>query len=200
MLNVFIKREKWVRQHLQSHAGKTLRFAWKDSSIALDFAIKDGGYLESQYDLLKRPELTFSIAKKKDNLPSVSQGKMVYKLSELLHISGEAGLAQAISEIINNIHWDIEDELARVLGNIPSAYLAAVPQVFYGHVTSIFKNLAFNISEYITEEEELIVSKLLLQQYKYDLNNLNNQVNTLLEQINILRESLRHLKSFQKSC
>ncbi|MCD0506239.1 ubiquinone biosynthesis accessory factor UbiJ, partial [Bordetella petrii] len=121
-LNTLLAREAWARERLARHAGKTVRFAV--GGFAGGLAINSEGYAD-QADQAVVPDVTLTVDPAKLNPLRLLPGQERPDVAEATHIEGEAALARVVADLAANLRWDPEDDLARVVGDIPAARLVA---------------------------------------------------------------------------
>ncbi len=118
-LNALLGREDWARERLPRHAGKTVRFAWGGQGLSL--TISSDGRVDTA-DAAIVPDVT----------PTLQSGRLdPFRLlgggrpdpAEFTHIAGDAALAQVVGDPARELRWDPEDELAKVVGDIPATRL-----------------------------------------------------------------------------
>jgi ubiquinone biosynthesis protein UbiJ len=75
------------------------------------------------------------------------------------HISGSAELAEALGFVLRNIRWDIESDLARLVGDIAAHRLVKGGKSLAAWQLGQARNLALNLAEFYTEEDPLIARR-----------------------------------------
>jgi ubiquinone biosynthesis protein UbiJ len=186
-LNTLLKREDWARERLQRHAGKTVRCALGTSGLAL--TIDSEGYTDVA-DSAVVPDVVLSIMSEKLDVASLLGGGATRDFAELMHISGDAALAQLAADLARNLRWDAEDDLARVVGDIPAVRLMTGVRAVLKGMSTAGGRLVQNVSEYLAEESGLLAGKPLLQQQHHDLSSLADRIDALLQQTAALQARL----------
>ncbi|WP_057046444.1 ubiquinone biosynthesis accessory factor UbiJ [Bordetella pertussis] len=158
-LNALLERESWARDRLARHAGKTVRFAL--GGFALSLTIDSEGRVQ-EADSAVVPNVTLSAAES-SSLARLLPGDGRADFADLTHISGDAALAQVVADLARDLRWDAEDELARVVGDIPAARLLGGARALAGG------RLARNVSEYLAEESAVLVGRPQWEQWRLDL-------------------------------
>jgi ubiquinone biosynthesis protein UbiJ len=77
-----------------------------------------------------------------------------------IQVSGAAELAEALGFVFRNLRWDAEDSFSRLIGDIPARRFALGARLLASSPFQMLKNLAFNLSEYISEESPLLVKRM----------------------------------------
>ncbi|WP_050877536.1 ubiquinone biosynthesis accessory factor UbiJ [Bordetella pertussis] len=158
-LNALLERESWARDRLARHAGKTVRFAL--GGFALSLTIDSEGRVQ-EADSAVVPNVTLSAAES-SSLARLLPGDGRADFADLTHISGDAALAQVVADLARDLRWDAEDELARVVGDIPAARLLGGARALAGGARER------NVSEYLAEESAVLVGRPQWEQWRLDL-------------------------------
>jgi ubiquinone biosynthesis protein UbiJ len=178
-LNTLLKREDWARERLRVHAGKTVQFAL--DRIILTLTIDHQGYAEAAKGSVV-PDVTLSILSEKLDLGLLLGDGTPRDFAKVTHISGDAALARVVADLASDLRWDVEDELAQVVGDIPAGRLVASVRAVGEGLFTAGRRLTQNFSEYLTEESGVLAGKPLLQQHHNDLTRLAERVDVLLRQ------------------
>jgi ubiquinone biosynthesis protein UbiJ len=135
LLNHVIASEPVATQRLRPHAGRHVQLQVLDWPPALPawpstvFAITPAGLLEwvdsSALSLAPAPDLLLSVraANPAQILWSALQGQRPQ-----VDVSGDANLAADISWLMDNLRWDVQDDLSRLMGQIPAHELGRLAQ------------------------------------------------------------------------
>lgn len=110
-------------------------------------------------------------------------------LSEM-HISGESELAAALGKILQQLHWDAEEDLSRLIGDVAVNRLSQLGQAVFGTRGLLLKNLSENLVEHWTEEQPLIARKQQIQQFINDVDTLRDDAERLEKRISRLQSTL----------
>jgi ubiquinone biosynthesis protein UbiJ len=175
-LNALLRREDWARARLVRHAGKTVRFALGGFSLGLTI---DSEGLAAQADAAVVPDVTLTVAPEKLPLPRLGADRERPDFAEATHISGDAALAQVVSDLSKQLRWDPEDALARVVGDIAALRLVGGARAAAAGAPTASLRLAENVSEYLSEESGMLASRPALEQWRLDLAELNARAEAL---------------------
>jgi ubiquinone biosynthesis protein UbiJ len=175
-LNALLRREDWARARLVRHAGKTVRFALGGFSLGLTI---DSEGLAAQADAAVVPDVTLTVAPEKLPLPRLGADRERPDFAEATHISGDAALAQVVSDLSKQLRWDPEDALARVVGDIAALRLVGGARAAAGGARTATQRLAENVSVYLSQESGILASRPALEQWRLDLAELNARAEAL---------------------
>lgn len=157
MLNMLLRREDWARERLGRHAGKTLRFAI--GSFKTGFSLQSDGYVQVS-DPAVVPDVVLTVpAARFADLPSVLRSRDPAAIAAIMHVQGDAGLAQVVSELARDLRWDAEDDLSRLVGDVAAARFMGLGRSVAGGMQLAATRLAGNVGEYLTEESGLMATR-----------------------------------------
>ncbi|WP_459616783.1 ubiquinone biosynthesis accessory factor UbiJ [Bordetella sp. 2513F-2] len=174
-LNALLAREAWARERLARHAGKTARLA--AGALGVSLTIDSEGML-SPADPAIVPDVTLTLAAGKLQ-PALLLSRERPDFAGLTHISGDAALAQLVAELARDLRWDAEDDLARVVGDIPAARLASGARLLGEGLRTAGGRLAANVAEYLSEEQPLVLGRPAFEQWRQDLAGLQAALDDL---------------------
>ena len=157
MLNKLLLREEWARDRLARHAGKTAGFDVGHINLAL--SIQADGLVQPS-DKAVVPNVRLIIpASRLSELPEVLRARDPSRLTELMHIEGDAGLAQVVSELAKDLRWDLEDDLAKVVGDVAATRIVRAADGVRAGAQAAVSRLAGNVEEYLSEESTWLVKR-----------------------------------------
>ncbi len=131
LVNHVLASEAAATDRLRPHAGRHIRFelvGWPSVlplPPTLAFDITPAGLLEWRGDAEPPVEADLHIALDASN-PALALLQRLTGAKPAIDITGDAQLAADVSWLIDNLRWDIEDDLARVVGQLPARELARI--------------------------------------------------------------------------
>jgi ubiquinone biosynthesis accessory factor UbiJ len=163
VINHLLAREAWARERLAPFAGKHLAVSLEPlARIALTIGA-DGLVAAAPADA------AFDLSA---TLPAAALPKFVGQRDALLadlHVSGNAELATAVTYVAQHLRWDAEDDLARMIGDIPTHRVAGAARSFAAWQRDAAQRLAANVSEYVSEEARIVVRTPQLRELADDI-------------------------------
>ncbi|ARP92029.1 hypothetical protein CAL14_18520 [Bordetella genomosp. 9] len=177
-LNALLKREDWARARLSRHAGKTVRLAV--GAFKLSLTIDGEGYTDVA-DPAVVPDVTltadparFSAARLLQagrEAPDAAAAARARAdlIADMTHISGDAGLAQVVAELAAQLRWDVEDDLARWIGDIPAARLVAGVRAVAAGLRGAAQRAGSNLAEYLSQETSVLVATPAMNGWRADV-------------------------------
>ncbi len=188
-LNRLLGREAWAVQRLSRHAGKTVRLALGQTFISLTIA-SDG--LVQVADASIVPDVTLTLpAGELGQVFNVMRHKDPEQLVDAMHIQGDAGLANVVADLARNLRWDVESDLARVVGDIPAARLVSGARALAQGLKQAGERLAGNVGEFLTEEDPVLTGRYGFSVLQADCSNLLHRLDQLDHRMARLESSLR---------
>jgi len=136
LLNHVIAAEPVAAERLRPHSGRSIQLQWTGWPGLLPpppvvaFAITPAGLLEwngGQAPAL--PDLRVSIDASN---PLRLMGQWLSGERPAVVIEGDSALATDVSWLIDNLRWDIEDDVARIIGQAPAHELARAASLVAG--------------------------------------------------------------------
>lgn len=114
-LNHVLQQEPAATERLKRQAGKPLKVQWGDFHLTL--APTRAGLLERCDPATVTPELTVTLTQ---TSPFDLAQRMLAGEKPGVDIQGDVQLAAEIAWLVDNVRWDVEEDLARVLGDAPA--------------------------------------------------------------------------------
>ncbi|EJC62961.1 MULTISPECIES: ubiquinone biosynthesis accessory factor UbiJ [Alcaligenes] len=184
LLNALLDREDWARDRLQAHAGKTVSLIV--GRLQLVYTITSQGKLEQGHPAVV-PDVTLTLPQDKlPELPQILQDGDFSRVAQLMHVQGEAGLANLVSDLAANLRWDAEHDLAKIVGDVMAVRLFSGARRAVSGLRDLGQRLAGNATEYLTEESALLVTRP-------ELDRMRGQASSLVQRLNELDQRLSRL-------
>ena len=177
-LNLLLDREPWAKTRIAAHAGKTVCI--RISRLVLRFTLGHDGSV-ARADPAVVADVTLSIPESRlGDVPRALRNRHdPAQLAALLHLEGDAGLAQLVSDLARDLRWDSEHELARFTGGLLSKQIHLLLHRAIATTTTVAGRLSENVSEYVSEEAGMVLSKPALQSWEQSLRAATVQLDQL---------------------
>ncbi|MDD5402930.1 MAG: SCP2 sterol-binding domain-containing protein [Sulfuricella sp.] len=150
--NHLLQTQPWSRERLRRHAGKTLRVTLPPLSMLL--AIGEDGMISAAQPG-SEPEASLGVSPLA--LLSVLSSQPLPQ--ELVHTSGDSGLAVDFGNVMQNLRWDAEEDLSKIFGDVLGHRMARGAAGFLSRTQQAAGNFAANLTEYWTEERPLLAKR-----------------------------------------
>ena len=93
-----------------------------------------------------------------------------------IKIDGDTYLATEFSKVLQNMRWDIEEDLSRVTGDIAAFKIGELSKKAFTEMRQQSINAAEMLSEYWQEEKPLLAKKRHVEQFNADVDTLKSDV------------------------
>lgn len=151
-LNHLLQGETWARERLRHHAGAQV--AIEAGPFSLKLGIDEHGRLGAG-EHSRAAEVTIT-------LPADTPVRFLLDRDNLfsaVKIAGSVDIAESLAFVFRHLNWDVEADLASVLGDIPARRLARFGKQFGLRLQAGSRRLAENVVEYATEDSSLLAAK-----------------------------------------
>lgn len=151
-LTHLLSRENWARERLRPFAGAVVRIDGGPLTFAL--RIDEHGLLVDAAPAAAA-DVTLTLP---DNAPL----RLLLDRTSLfagIRLAGSADIAEALAFVFRNLRWDVEEDLARVVGDIPAYRLSRIGRQLGSQARDGAGRLMANVAEYATEEAGLLAAK-----------------------------------------
>lgn len=172
-LNHILLSESWAKRRLQPHAGKTIQI-FVSPFLNIMLTVQESGELlavanNSSIDTTA----TFTL----DLLPRLlNHDEGAY--SEI-SISGDDAFAEELIYISKNLHWDVEQELSKITGDIFAHRIVQTSQGIKCWHSETAENLSAALAEYWLEEQPLLTKSSQIKEFIADVSALSNEMEQL---------------------
>ena len=121
-LNHVLAQEPEATSRLVRQKGGVVLVEWREFSLRL--VVTPAGLLDIA-DAARMPDLTLTVA---DESPFVLAQTALRGDKPAIRIAGDVQLAAEINWLVDHVRWDVEEDLARVIGDVPAHTVAQVAQ------------------------------------------------------------------------
>ena len=175
-LNHLLRQNSWAALKLRPFGGKTVRLSLPpvSSTLMIDGA---GEFSAAPPDAAVDAEI------------SLSAGAMLRLLLQphaaagLATLSGDMELAAAVGRVLQGLAWDAEEDLSRVLGDIPAHQIVQAGSRIKETLSRQAESLSGMVAEYWLEEAPLIAKRRPLEQFARDVDTLWDDAERLAKRL-----------------
>ena len=107
-----------------------------------------------------------------------------------IQVDGDTHLATTLAKVFDQMRWDYEDDLSKVVGDVSAYKLAELARNSAGTVKHTAVNLAEMLSEYWQEEQPMLAKKRHIEQFNADVDTLRADTERLKKRLNKLSLSM----------
>jgi len=178
----------WSRPHLQLYAGKVVCFDFvltkanllilEDGSLALAGTNYNNKSASPEATIHLPPSLALRI------MSGDESAKMLIK------IEGDTHFATELSKVLQNMRWDIEDDLSKIVGDIGAFKIGEVSKKTFAGIKQQSINAAEMLSEYWQEEKPMLAKKRHVEQFNAEVDTLRSDVARLEKRLAKFTKSL----------
>ncbi len=184
-LNHLLAGEDWARDRLTPFAGQTVRLEF--SPLHSYFEITPEGFFRKRNgDTPATVTLSLSGATPLHLLGAFGDPAALLASAR---ITGAAGLADCIGFVLRNLRWDVESDLANVVGDIAAHRLVRAGRQLIDWQRKAAWNLARNVAEYFTEENPAIARHRDVERFCREVGALTGPLARLEERIAALEST-----------
>ena len=174
-INHVLVNEDWARVKLLPFVGQSALI--EASPLKLTFTIAAAGLFESGSNPNQVPSVVIT-------LPDSTAVKFITGDSAAVfsaaRISGSADFAEALAFVVRNLKWDVEADLARLIGDIPAHRAISAFSGFIEWQKVGALNIGRNVKEYVTDESSQLIPQ--------------DEIEAFGQAVNILRDDLERLE------
>ena len=184
LLNSLLKQEPWARERTQQYSGKTVSFKLPMTSLALVFA-RDGSVNLSEPGVVPNVTVTLAseqvpaIVKELSNGGIGADGLDVKRFMSYVHIEGEAGLANLVSDLARDLRWDRHYYLANLFGPVITAHLLRTERFVVERSREGADNVLRAGADILSHEQEVLIAKVHFNDLNRTLDDLDKRMTTL---------------------
>ena len=176
LVNHLLNQNDWMQIKLKPYIGKIIEL--EIETLSLKFKVNNEGQLtvndsEAQVDAYIQMTI-------KSLIQLITQKK-----KNGITVKGNLDLANDFSKVIEDLEWDMEEDLSRFIGDIPATEITKIGKKILSGTKNNVKNLAENFIEY-WQEENKILSK------NDDLEIFNNSVDRLEEDVDRVEAKIKN--------
>ena len=169
LIQHLIAQNAWAKPRLAPHASKSIELQL--GFLRQHLVILEDGQLAMAGET-KAPDATIELT------PSMLAGHMLQDSAAKMDVkfSGDQVLAQALAQVLSHLRWDVEDDLSRVIGDIPAQQLSLATQQVLATGKSASQDAVAMLTEYLQEEKPVIAKKLQVEHFNAEVDALRAQL------------------------
>ncbi len=150
-LNHLLEQQGWARERLARHAGSRIELR-SPPFPPLGLLVTESGLVAPA----EQPgDLKVSINPLALPLLAARSSKTL----EYIATEGPQALADTVKALLMELQWDFEEDLSRVIGDVPAHGLAQAGRRIHASQKEALGRLARNFGEYWTEEQPLLARR-----------------------------------------
>tara|TARA_B110000967_G_scaffold79463_1_gene82121 strand:- start:257 stop:832 length:576 start_codon:yes stop_codon:yes gene_type:complete len=163
--NHLLSQNDWMQSDLINHKNKIVII--EISGFKTIFKVKEDGQVEmindsKDYDCKIKLTINDLI------------GQLVNNKNGKIGIEGDIELANKISQVLRKIEWDLEEDLAKYIGDIPAIHTTKALKKIKNTTKENIKTLTSSLIEYWQEENKILAKTR-------DVEMFNKKIDTIVE-------------------
>ncbi len=183
-INHVIHGESWACKRLQSYAGKIIRIH-VFPLIDFTFTIQDDGQIST---IPNGTTTDASISLSASMLPFLlTNNEAVYNN---IKTSGNDAVAKDLIDIGKHLHWDVAQDLSKIIGDIPANRVVQAGNTLLEWHTKHIQNFSETLAEYYLEEQPVLTKTSSINHFITEVEQLHKDTNTLEQRISNLASHL----------
>jgi len=177
LLNHLLARESWARETLAPFAGRCARV--EAFPFALLLGVAQGGLFE-----VGTGEPRVTIAVDSAQLPALLFDPQA--LLRNVRLSGDAEFAQALSQVLQNLRPEPEEDLARFVGDAAAVRIVGFLRAVATQVREGSTRLTATAADYFVAENPLLITREETEKFSGDVATLRDAVERLAKRLDRL--------------
>ena len=182
-LNHQLRQNSWASEQLRPYAGKIIRISMPPlgTTLAIDRA---GEFSAAPHDAQTDAEIGLTPGATLRMLlePDAASG--------LATLQGDADLAAVVGKVLRGLRWDAEEDLSRIVGDIPAHELSQAGARIRQEIGRQAMSAAGMLSEFWLEEQPQIAKKRHLDKFSQDVDALRDDVERFAKRVERLDKNL----------
>lgn len=174
-LNHVLRQNAWAAERLRAFAGRSVRLSLLP--FGASFVISGNG------DFLPAPDGTTTEASIYLTPTAALQILADQPPEQLVKVEGDSELATEIGKVLRQLQWEYEEDLSRLIGDIPAHQLVSLGKRVASEGKRQAVSLAGMFSEYWLEEKPLIAKRRHLERFSEDVSTLRDDVERLTKRL-----------------
>ena len=178
-LNHQLAHESWALDRLIKHAGSIVHLLIGPADLYL--LIDERGQFVAG-DKTQVADVTLA-------LPNDVMAKLIFDRDAMFgafKISGSADIAETLAFVLRNLRWDVEGDMAKLIGDIPARRFARMGAALLLQLKQNINRVGENVAEYATEDSFLLTSRQSIQMFVCNVDTLRDDVARLEKRLNRL--------------
>jgi len=186
-VNHVLKHEEWALRDLKTHQGKVIELILPIGSM--QWKIQDDSYMTLLAQIHQHPDLVLELDAQGFLALSTPQGSIKDRAMRAIKITGDAQLAQLIAKLSNQLRWEYEEDLAKIIGDAPAHFICAQAKRFAQATEKALLDLQGNMVEYLSEEKKVLLHQRDFVSHKMEIQAVRDAVERLEKRISFLQKS-----------
>ncbi len=186
-INHVLKHEEWALRDLSHHQGRVIELILPIGSM--QWQIQDDSFIALLSEVHPHPDLVLEVDANSFSALSAPQGTIKDRAMRAVKITGDAQLAQLIAKLSNQLRWEYEEDLAKMIGDAPAHFICTQAKRFAQATEKAIVDLQGNMVEYLSEEKKVLLHQRDFVSHKMEIQAVRDAVERLEKRISFLQKS-----------
>ncbi len=186
-INHVLEREEWALRDLSNHQGRVIELILPIGSM--QWQIQDNSFIALLSEVHPHPDLVLEVDANSFLALSAPQGTIKDRAMRAVKITGDAQLAQLIAKLSNQLRWEYEEDLAKMIGDAPAHFICKQAKRFAQATEKAILDLQGNMVEYLSEEKKVLLHQRDFVSHKMQIQAVRDAVERLEKRISFLQKS-----------
>lgn len=183
ILNHLITQNSWARAELQPYSGQTVEIHLGPAKAHLTI-LEHGGLAMAGETAISDASIILSLSLALRIIANDAAA------TNQVQITGNMRLAKALASVLQGMQWDYEEDLSKMIGDIPATQLNAFAKKALSETKSKAINVTEMLTEYWQEENPIIAKKRYVESFVKEVDQLRDNVERLEKRIEKLQHAL----------
>ena len=186
-INHVLSHEQWALRELQKHQGKVVQLSLPLGSLQVQ--IQADSLLVLLNPWAQKPDLTIELSTQALSVLHSANGSLKERAIKAVKISGDAELAQLIAKLANQLRWEYEEDLSKIIGDAPAHFVTTQAKRFASLTQQAIADLQQNVIEYLSEEKKILLHQRDFESHKIEVQKLRDAIERLDKRISNLQKN-----------
>lgn len=186
-INHVLKHEEWALHDLKKHQGKVIELVLPIGGM--QWQIQGDSLITLLSEIHQHPDLVLELNAQGFSALSAPQGTIKDRAMRAIKITGDAQLAQLIAKLSNQLRWEYEEDLAKIIGDAPAHFVCSQAKRFAQATEKAIVDLQGNVAEYLSEEKKVLLHQRDFVSHKMEIQAIRDTVERLEKRISLLQKS-----------
>ncbi len=195
-LNHLLAREAWARERLAPYAGYSVCII--TPLIRLGITVQTNGLVAPRPKEEEDQPYAVSITLPLAALSAIlTQGQAA--LSKYVKVEGDAEFAATLGFLAQHLRWEIEEDLAQLIGDAPASQLSQMLRAGHQQVRRTLRHLVETTAEYWLDENPTLVRHVALTEFATEISTLRDAVARLEKRVGRTEASACQIERFSNN-
>ena len=180
-LSHVLGQSAWARVRLRPFAGRHARLVMPPWQLGL--VVSAGGLFEAvAADTAPDVEIVLPA-----DAPLLALQGME-RVMQSAHVAGNAEFATELAYVLKNLRWDVEEDLAQVVGDVAAHRIVAGATAIADQRGQAARKLAGDIAEYVAMENAIVINRKDLKPFADELSRLREDIERAERRVALLKD------------